>query len=323
VVIDILVEDSLTISLSHEDLGMGGEIDFVLPLNILRLSMNPYRSLVAGYARLLEEGRSMPRGGFQPPPRPAFARNAPKVLFFAPHPDDECIVGALALRLMRQARARIINVAVTLGSKPERRVGRLRELRHACRYLGYQLATTALRGLDLIKLETCRRDFAQWTESVAVIVRLLQIHQPGVVFCPHDRDWNSTHIGTHFLVLDALRRMPRGFECYVVETEFWAPMSDPNLMVEVGAEEVADMMAATSFHAGEVSRNPYHLLLAPWMMDNVRRGAELVGGKGAAAPPFTFAALYRLRRWRNGKLEQSFQGGKQVPCSMNVGDLFE
>ena len=65
------------------------------------------------------------------------------------------------------------------------------------------------------------------------------------------------------------------------------------------------MMAALSFHVGEVQRNPYHLLVPAWMQDNVRRGGELVGGQGGAAPDFTFATLYRLRRWDRGGLRPS------------------
>jgi LmbE family N-acetylglucosaminyl deacetylase len=37
-------------------------------------------------------------------------------LIFSPHPDDECIIGGLALRLLREAKWNVINVAVTLGS---------------------------------------------------------------------------------------------------------------------------------------------------------------------------------------------------------------
>ena len=143
-----------------------------------------------------------------------------------------------------------------------------------------------------------------------------------MVLCPHDRDWNSTHIGTHFLVLDALAQMPAGFECYLVETEFWGAMTDPNLMVEISAEDLADMIAATTFHVGEVNRNPYHLSLPAWMMDNVRRGAEIVGGQGGVAPDYAFAVLYRLRKWSRGQAVKFFDGGKQVPCAMNVGELF-
>jgi hypothetical protein len=59
------------------------------------------------------------------------------------------------------------------------------------------------------------------------------------------------------------------------------------------------------------------------MLDNVRRGAELVGGQGAVAPDFTFAALNRLRRWRSGKVENIFEGGKLISHHTNIGELFK
>ena len=104
--------------------------------------------------------------------------------------------------------------------------------------------------------------------------------------------------------MDALADMPSDFSCTVIETEFWGAMDDPNLMVEADAETLADLVAALSLHTGEVARNPYHLSLPAWMMDNVRRGGEVVGGQGGAVPDFTFATLYRLSRWENGKLFQ-------------------
>jgi hypothetical protein len=82
------------------------------------------------------------------------------------------------------------------------------------------------------------------------------------------------------------------------------------------------MVTATTFHVGEVNRNPYHALLPAWMMDNVRRGTELVGGQGGPAPDFTFAALYRLRRWKGGRAIPMFEGGMQFAKGANVGDLF-
>ena len=103
------------------------------------------------------------------------------------------------------------------------------------------------------------------------------------------------------------RRQPAGFACHVVETEFWGAMATPNLMVESSVDDLAEMMTALSFHVGEVQRNPYHLLVPPWMQDNVRRGGELVGGQGGAAPDFTFCTLYRLRRWSGGRLRTLWQ----------------
>ncbi len=260
-------------------------------------------------------------GAFKPAPRPALAPSAAKALFFSPHPDDECIVGGIAVRLLRQAKMQVVNVAVTQGSKRERQAARYRELQAACEYMGFGLVPTAPTGLEGVNLKTREQDPARWSANVAIIQRIIQEHRPRIVLCPHDRDWNSTHIGTHFLVTDAMQQIP-GLECYLVETEFWGAMTDPNLMVELSAEDLADMMAATTFHVGEVGRNPYHLLLPAWTMDNVRRGAEVVGGQGGAAPDFPFAALYRLRKWSQGQARRFFEGGKLVPAATDIGQLF-
>jgi len=284
--------------------------------------MNPYHQFVADSARLVEQARGLPLGGFAPAPRPALPADAPCALFFAPHPDDECIVGALALRLLREGHFRLINVAVTQGSNKERQAERYRELENACRYLGYDLRPTAPAGLERVNARTRQDDPAHWAGMVSVIADLLRQHRPRVVFFPHERDWNSTHIGTHLLVTDALRQLPADFACYTVETEYWGAMDDPNLMVEVSAADLADLIAATSFHVGEVRRNPYHLLLPAWMMDNVRRGAELVGGQGGAAPDFRFATLYRLRQWTQGRRVAGAARGCLLPASVNAGTLF-
>jgi LmbE family N-acetylglucosaminyl deacetylase len=284
--------------------------------------MNPYKKFVADYAQLVSQGRSLPLGGFKAIERPDPGYDAPKALFFSPHPDDECISGAVALRLMREARMNVVNVAVTQGSKKERQAERYIELENACHYIGFGLVATAANGLEKINPKTRNAEPAYWHECVKVIAAILETNQPKVVMFPHEHDWNGTHIGTHFLVMDALKQMPIGFECYIVETEFWGQMSDPNLMMEVSVDDLADTVAATTFHAGEVKRNPFHLLLPAWMLDNVRRGSELVGGQGGAAPDFGFAALYRVRKWGQGRVSKLFDGGKQFSRSRNIGELF-
>jgi len=52
-------------------------------------------------------------------------RDAPTALVLSPHPDDECIIGGLALRL-REEGWRVVNITVTLGSRVERRAPRRR-----------------------------------------------------------------------------------------------------------------------------------------------------------------------------------------------------
>jgi len=285
--------------------------------------MNPYQRFASDIARLVEEAKKLPLGGFEPAKRPELAKDARTVLFFSPHPDDECISGGPALRLLREAHLRVINVAVTQGSNKARQAARWEELRKSCNYLGFELVATGPGGLERINPKTRHQDPVHWASCVGVIRELLEEHKPKVIFFPHDQDWNSTHIGVHHLVMDALGQLPPQFECYLMETEFWGQMDDPNLTIEISTEDLGDMITATTFHKGEIERNPYHLLLAPWMMDNVRRGGELVGGQGNAAPGFMFAALNRLRRWHAGKAERFFEGGRHIGCGRNIGEIFE
>src|SRR5437016_9118852 len=132
----------------------------------------------------------------------------------------------------------LIDVAVTQGSKKERQAERLRELQAACNYLGYGLVTTGPHGLERISPGTREQDRPHWAACVKIIADILARHQPRVILFPHEHDWNSTHIGTHFLVMDALQQMRAGFECYLVETEFWGQMTDPNLMAEISPEDL-------------------------------------------------------------------------------------
>jgi LmbE family N-acetylglucosaminyl deacetylase len=236
-------------------------------------------------------------------------------LVFSPHPDDEVIIGGLALRLQREAAWRVVNVAVTQGSKPERQQARLDELRHCCAYVGFELVQTAANGLERISLHSRQRDPAHWNHCVERIASILTTHRPKAILFPHDRDWNSTHVGTHYLVADALNRLGRQLDCHTVETEFWGQMTNPNLMVELSDSHLADMITALTFHVGEVQRNPYHLSLPAWMIDNVRRGAELVGGQGGASPNFTYATLYRFRHWTGGEWRNVYEGGRYLSCA--------
>jgi N-acetylglucosamine malate deacetylase 1 len=283
--------------------------------------MTPYHQFVAGFARLVHEGKQFPLGGFQKPPRPAPAADAPRALIFSPHPDDECIIGALALRLQRESGFRIVNVAVTQGSNKARQAARWQELRDACDYLDFELVETIAGGLEKVNAASRSADPATWQASVGVIAAILASHRPEIVFFPHDADWNSSHIGTHYLVADALAQQAPGFSCTVAETEFWGAMATPNLTVECSPQDLGDMMAALSFHVGEVQRNPYHLLVPAWMQDNVRRGGELVGGQGGAAPDFTFATLYRLRRWSDGGLRLQYEGGRHLAAGVRAGEI--
>ena len=274
--------------------------------------MNPYQTFVADLARLVEQGKSYPLGGFPIPVRPNPDAKAPRALIFSPHPDDEVIIGGLPLRLMRELGWNVINVAVTQGSNKSRQAERWNELQACCDFVGFGLLATCEGGLEGINPKSRIAKPAEWAKSVDCIAAILGEQKPAAIFFPHDDDWNVTHIGTHHLVVDALKKLGDGFACYTVETEFWGAMDTPNLMVESSQLDLVDLITALTFHVGEVKRNPYHLSMAAWLMDNVRRGGELVGGQGGAAPGFTFGTLYRLRRWSSGSFSAVLERGTFV-----------
>ncbi len=284
--------------------------------------MNPYQTFVRDYARLLSEGAKLPLGGQSVPKHAPLPHEAPKALIFAPHPDDEVIIGGLPLRLRRELNWNVINVAVTQGSNKARQQERLKELTACCDYIGFGLVQTADRGLEQVNLKCRASDPPHWARSVERVAQILREYRPRAIFFPHDDDWNSSHIGTHHLVVDALRQLRPDFVCSAIETEFWGAMDTPNLMVESSEQDIVDLITALSFHVGEVRRNPYHVRMPAWMIDNVRRGGELVGGQGGAAPDFAFATLYRLRSWRNGQFQTLLDMGRFLSRSENPSVLF-
>lgn len=282
--------------------------------------MRTYHDYVHALTRALAEARDLPLGTAEPVERPPLAPDAPRIAIISPHPDDELIIGALALRFLRQCGCRVVNIAVTLGSNKARQAARQEELQAACRYIGFETVTADQCGLEGINLQMRREQPARWIHSVDSVAGLLREIAPVAVFYPHVSDANSTHIGVHWLLSHALLRLGQGFACECFETEFWSPMDTPNLMVESSADDVAALIAALSFHKGEVSRNPYHLTLPAWMMDNVRRGAERVAGQGQAAPAYSFATLYRHRVWDGGRFHER-PGGRFCAATDDPADL--
>lgn len=220
-------------------------------------------------------------------------------LVLAPHPDDECIVGALPLRLQQEAGWRVTNVAVTLGSNPERREPRWAELVDACGVLGFGCIRLGAEGLSDVRDDTAERNPALWAAHVQALAALLTEQQPSLLLAPHALDDNPSHRGTYRLVAEALARAR--LDTVLAHTEFWATQSAPNTLVQTSIADTARLIAALERHTGEIERNPYHLRLPAFLADSVRRGGELVLGAGEAPPDFAFATLYRLVAYRAGQ----------------------
>lgn len=285
--------------------------------------MQSYHEYIHALDNLLKEVKQLPCGGWPELSKPDLLENAPKILIFSPHPDDEVFIGHLPLRLMRESKMQVTNIALTLGSNKDRRSNRLQELRNCCRYIGFDLVTVSDDGFDSINEQTRENDTAYWSQCVDIIISILDQHRPEIIFFPHAGDWHATHIGTHLLVVDALKLMPPDFSCYCVETETWGAMNDPNLLIECNNNGVADLITALSFHRGEVERSPYHLRIAARLIENVMRGAERIGGPGSLSPEFQFAMLYRLSYWRNGKFNQSLKEGRFLSAGEDPTILFQ
>lgn len=224
-------------------------------------------------------------------PRPEAAPG--HCLIFAPHPDDECIVGALPLRLRQEAGWRVSNVAVTLGSKPERREARWAELVDACAVLGFGCLRVGADGLSDVRADTVQPG------QLEALAAVLAEHRPHLVLLPHALDDNPSHRGVHRLVVEALAATR--LDTVVAMTEFWSTQALPNALVQTNVADTARLVAALERHAGEIARNPYHLRLPAFLADAVRRGGELVLGAGQQPPDFAFATLYRLVAYRAGQ----------------------
>jgi LmbE family N-acetylglucosaminyl deacetylase len=272
---------------------------------------------VGDVVRAVERGRRIPLG----PSRVPLAQRerergklAPaSIVICAPHPDDECLIGGLPLRLHLETGARVTNCAITLGSDLARRAGRLRELDSACRALGFELVVPKEgSGFDNVNMASRAEHPGEWRAKVEALAQIFDRLLPDAIFAPHAEDWNSTHIGTHHLVVDALGlqlEQSGRAEVPLILTEFWHELSQPNLMVGLTPEIVAIELMATAEHGGEVRRNPYHLRQPARLMNNVRRGSEVVGGQGAPARRFAFAELYRVVFMRGRELEEPAPGG--------------
>ncbi len=251
--------------------------------------MDVYRDFIRSYEHALDTVLPAPDPAAFPKPPPV-APGAPVVLLISPHPDDEVITGTLPLRLQREAGARIVNIAVTLGSNPSRRAARAKEVESACALLGWELEIHGWTGLTA-EAVAANNSPQNWLGSM---VEILTRWQPRWIFYPHAGDAHPTHVAVNHLVEAALKQAKLPAPPTRILTEYWQPLAQPNLLVECPPDSLALLIAALCCHQGEIARNPYHLTLPAWMADNVRRGAERVTPPGQPAPHFKFGTLYQV-----------------------------
>ena len=59
------------------------------------MNENPYFSYAESFQKLTESGKELPFGNIKPAKKSVLKKDAPIAIIMSPHPDDECIVGAL------------------------------------------------------------------------------------------------------------------------------------------------------------------------------------------------------------------------------------
>jgi N-acetylglucosamine malate deacetylase 1 len=257
-------------------------------------------------------------------------RHRVTVLMCSPHPDDEALVGGFALRALQECNARVVNCAITLGADPKRKKGRLNELRASCAVLGFELKIPGWPrklGLEHVEPQVAKSNPQLWRLNQAHLKSVFEYAKPDFVLMLHAGDLHHTHKGTHQLAAEVAAeysRRIRDKRLLLLETEYWHPMEKPNLMVGITSPDVAALIMAVAEHGGEVGRNPYHLRHPARMMDNVRRGSEVIKGEGASAETFMFAELYRLSSITNGA-EKNTPKWKIIPPDrpLNLGELYQ
>jgi LmbE family N-acetylglucosaminyl deacetylase len=281
------------------------------------------QEVVAGYLRLLHEPLAAPDISADPLSTALPKRDTGHscALLLSPHPDDECLMGALPLRLRRERNWQVVNVAVTLGSNVDRRAERAKELAKACAVLDFQSVLSEKEGFSDITLAAQALDAAAWAKKVERITKIIADIRPQVLFMPHAEDRHATHIGAHFLGMDALAKMPKDFACAVVLTEYWSPLAEPNTMIGIGEGEMSALMSALACHVGEVTRNAYDRRFPSYLIDTVRRG-ERLSGAGKKAPAMDFAQMVQLGVWLGGKFVPSALN-RFVGAQDSLGALFD
>lgn len=267
---------------------------------------------VEQFSDLYKAGRDLPgvsRGGSSALQTLPMDEGRHDIIICSPHPDDEALSGALALRLQGE-NTRVLNLAMTLGSNPARQKQRKSELAASCRVLGFdcRLAHEPL-GFSNLGHVSATKDGPARQQRTDILTSHFNREMPELILFPHARDGHPVHKEVHRLALAAARQHSEinNRSVLLAETEYWHPLSAPNLLLGLTPETITRLITALLCHQREIARNPHHLRLPARLMDNVRRGAEIMR-YGDRSPQFSFAEIYRLSRLESGRLHKTKRG---------------
>jgi LmbE family N-acetylglucosaminyl deacetylase len=233
-------------------------------------------------------------GGRNPIPpnllKPIGLPESPKILILAPHPDDECLMAGFALRAKEEWGSSIYVLPYSFGSRVERRLQRKNEMKAAIQVLGFELIDP-------------RTDQKLERLTMSEFVSACQSIQPDVILSPHPDDHHPAHVEASQMVRDFRVAQAALFskegakknQITWIQTEYWKHHSEPNFFLPLTMNHVIQMGQALQKHEGEISRNPYHLSLPAWLIDQARRAPEVLGGFGTDSDQFLFGVLLKIQ----------------------------
>jgi LmbE family N-acetylglucosaminyl deacetylase len=186
---------------------------------------------------------------------------SPAALHLSPHPDDELIGAPATLMALRDAGWRVVNLACGLGSRPDQRDRRRRELGEACR----------LAGFDLVLADA---------DPAAGIAAAIEEIDPAVVLSPGPRDRHPAHMQVAALAREALEARGKAAPRWWMWV-LWGSLERPNLATGFDAARLREVQAALSAHRQELRRNDYRRLVRGRSEAAACLAPELIFGFGS------------------------------------------
>lgn len=192
-----------------------------------------------------------------------------KILICLAHPDDESINSGLALRLKNQHNCEVDVIPFSFGSNKDQWSRRERELKKACRILGFNLIynPSDLSKLDLKKLSQ------------------LSKKKYDLIITHHPKDNHPSHKKCSKLVSKYFANNKIAF------CEYWSQNIKANICIELSQNEIRKSLKALMAHKEELQRNPYHISYPAWLANNYRiiSEKEFIG-----APKLTMALNFQI-----------------------------
>jgi LmbE family N-acetylglucosaminyl deacetylase len=210
----------------------------------------------------------------------------PAALHLSPHPDDELIGAPATLMALRDSGWRVVNLACGLGSRPDQRGRRERELREACRRAGFELLLAD-------------------ADPPAGIAAAIEEIDPAVVLSPGPGDRHPAHMHVAALAREALEARGKAAPRWWMWA-LWGSLERPNLVTAFDSARLREIQSALSAHRQELRRNDYRRLVRGRSEAAACLAPELLfgfGSEGERRPEFAELLCELVRAdqsWRLG-----------------------